>query len=110
LEEDSSRTSGSADAAPVAAAAAAAHDDCGGACCKYQADAGFFREEDEDAMTNIDKVCRLIHELKEQDLKQHKKKIEEQVGELFFIYGNVLETSYENVLVRRNPTKACMDS
>jgi len=31
-------------------------------------------------MTNIDRVCQLIHELKEQDLSQHKKRIEERVG------------------------------
>lgn len=31
------------------------------------------------SMTNIDRVCQLIHELKEQDLRHHKKRIEEQV-------------------------------
>jgi len=32
------------------------------------------------SMTNIDRVCQLIHELKEQDLNQHKRRIEERVS------------------------------
>ena len=33
------------------------------------------------SMTNIDKVCQLIHELKEQDLRHHKQRIEQEVSE-----------------------------
>ena len=36
-------------------------------------------DDEEIPGTNIDKVCQLIHELKEQDLKHHKKRIADQV-------------------------------
>ncbi len=41
-------------------------------------------EEEQEEMqpeNNIDRVCKLIHELKEQDLSRHKKRIAERVSE-----------------------------
>ena len=43
------------------------------------------QESKEVSVSNIDRVCQLIHELKEQDLQNHKRRIEEQVrSEILF--------------------------